>query len=88
MKSATMLNFSKSLVSGEAELMQDGSGEAPVLRPARIFVQDKDGTPGMATAALGTAHEVRVRRAEQWAAAKGRRIEEGGKRKSNRKRGN
>ena len=70
MNSATMLNFTKSLVSDEAELMKEGSNQAPLLAPARTFVQDKDGTPGMANAALGTAHEVRVRRAEQWAAAR------------------
>jgi len=37
------------------------------------------GTPETATAALGTAHGVRVRRAEQWAAARKKRVEEGGK---------
>ena len=85
MESATMLNLSKSSAAmvEAAEAGGDLKFGAPP-EPARIY-EAKDGTPGMAAAALGTAHEVRVRRAEQWAAAKGRRIEEGGKR--NRKRG-
>ena len=35
------------------------------------------GTPETATAALGTAHGVRVRRAEEWAAGRKRKNEEG-----------
>ena len=42
-------------------------------------------TPAMATGALGTAHGVRMRRAEEWAAGRKRRKEEG--RTAGRKRG-
>ena len=79
MKSATMLNFSKSSAADEAELMEMALGGSPKLLPARIFTQGKDGTPGMAAAALGTAHEVRVRRTELWAAARKSKMEEGGR---------
>jgi hypothetical protein len=91
MESATMLNFSKSLVSDEAELMKVGSDRPSRSGRARM----KDGTPETATAALGTApgmkeqwspataQEVRtknlIKKAEEWAAARRRRIEEGGK---------
>ena len=73
MVSATMLDFSKSLVSSEAELVQDG----PEADGARIFGRGKDGMPGTATAALGTAHEVRIRRAEGWAAGRKKKMEAG-----------
>ena len=44
---------------------------------ARISGRGKDGMPGMATAALGTAHEVRIRRAEGWAAGRKKKMEAG-----------
>jgi hypothetical protein len=79
MESAMMLNFSKSSAA-MVEAAEAGCnlkfGAPP--EPARIY-EAKDGTPGMAAAALGTAHGVRVRKAEQWAAARMKQIEEGGK---------
>ena len=45
------------------------------------------GTPETATAALGTAHGVRVRRAEAWAAGIKRQKEEGGRQGRKRGRG-
>ena len=79
MESAMMLNFSKS--SAEMVETAEAGGNFKVgapPKPARDY-EAKDGTPETAAAALGTAHEVRVRKAEQWAAARKRKTEEGGK---------
>ena len=73
MVSATMLDFSKSLVSNVVELVKVGLD----ANEARISGRGKDGMPGTATAALGTAHEVRIRRAEEWAAGRKKKMEAG-----------
>jgi hypothetical protein len=73
MVSATMLDFSKSLVSNVVELVKVGLN----ADEARISGRGKDGMPGTATAALGTAHEVRIRRAEGWAAGRKKKMEAG-----------
>ena len=63
----------------------ENDGGAQRLETSRLDGQHSTGavtllrTPGTAAAALETAHGVRVRRAEQWAAARKKRVEEGGK---------
>lgn len=65
----------------------DGVTQAETVQSGREVTVEFKPTPAMATGALGTAHGVRVRRAEEWAAGRKRKKEEGGSKGRKRGRG-
>ena len=79
MKLATMLTFSKKSVEVAVAAEAGPNVEFGKAAAATAKASGRTGTPGKVTAAPGMAHEVRVRKAEQWAAARKQKLEAGGK---------